>query len=199
VKDEEKYRRVPIWGTTPALAWRAWGKRKNSQSDEPVSPSGPKPGTFCTKTTTTTAVTIAECFCLGYILASRSWFENSLPWLWDKYFQLFFGKLLQFEANYSKCIGKFPAEKVTTLEPSIEDPKKDHKSGMSKKNQRQDNLNRISLYVKALNTFLRLRSAVNSLLLSLAYICNHLLHSYVNRLWPAWVHSDTSKAGRMNM
>jgi len=24
---------------------------------------------------------------------------------------LFFGKLLQFEANYSKCIGKFPVEK----------------------------------------------------------------------------------------
>jgi hypothetical protein len=44
---------------------------------------------------------------------------------------LFFEKLLQFEANYRKCMGKFTTEKCDDIGNPIEDAKKDHKSGMS--------------------------------------------------------------------
>ena len=75
MKEEKKCCRVTVWGTPPPLAWRVWGRRKNSQPEEPISPLGPKPGTFRMKTTNvlTTVVTIAEYICLGYTLASRPW------------------------------------------------------------------------------------------------------------------------------
>jgi hypothetical protein len=44
---------------------------------------------------------------------------------------LFFGKLLQFDANCNKCVGKFTSEKCDDFGNSIEVAIKDHKSGMS--------------------------------------------------------------------
>jgi hypothetical protein len=102
---------------------------------------------------------------------------------------------IYFKGNYNKYIGNFCQKNVTALETELKMRKWEIKqaAGCHKMIQKRENLNRKSMFLQALNNFLRQCFAVNSLLLSPADISNPLLHSYKTGLWPTSVPCDASE------